>query len=173
MNLSHPTHNSDKRPETGSLHLICGKIAAGKSTLAKQLCAEPRTVLISEDAWLAQLYPEELRSIADYVKLSSRLRAAMETHIVNLLKAGASVVLDFPSNTPSTRAWARGIFEKAQAPHYLHFLDVSNEECKKRLRLRNFSGEHAFQTTDEQFDQITQHFVAPTPQEGFNVVVHR
>ena len=173
MNLTHTTHNSGKRPETGSLHLICGKIAAGKSTLAKQLCAEPQTVLISEDGWLAQLYPEELHSIADYVKLSSRLRAAMETHIVDLLKAGTSVVLDFPSNTPSTRAWARGIFEKAQAPHSLHFLDVSDEECKKRLRLRNLSGEHAFQTTDEQFDQITLHFVAPTPQEGFNLVVHR
>jgi predicted kinase len=36
------------------LHLLCGLIASGKSTLAQQLASRPLTVLISEDAWLAQ-----------------------------------------------------------------------------------------------------------------------
>ncbi|MDR2296861.1 MAG: ATP-binding protein [Comamonas sp.] len=173
MHVAHAGHASDNLPVSGSLHLVSGKIVAGKSTLAKQLASAPQTVLISEDSWLAQLYPEELRTVPDYVKLSSRLRTAMEAHIVALLKSGTSVVLDFPSNTPDTRAWARSIFEKAGAAHYLHFLDVSDEECKKRLRLRNLSGEHPFQVSDEQFEQITRHFVVPSAQEGFNLVVHR
>lgn len=172
MNVTHATQAGATLADVGSLHLICGKIAAGKSTLAKQLASNPRTVLISEDAWLAQLYPEELRSILDYVRFSGRLRTAMEIHIVSLLTCGTSVVLDFPSNTPKTRAWARSIFEQAKAPHYLHFLNVPDEECKKRLRLRNASGEHEFQATDEQFDQITKHFVEPSPAEGFNLVLH-
>ncbi|MEG2632911.1 MAG: AAA family ATPase, partial [Comamonas sp.] len=39
------------------LHMLCGKIAAGKSTLARQLAAAPRTVRINEDDWLSSLYP--------------------------------------------------------------------------------------------------------------------
>ena len=39
-----------------TLHLVCGKIAAGKSTLTAELAAQPRTVLISEDFWTARLF---------------------------------------------------------------------------------------------------------------------
>lgn len=172
MNPTPTTSASTGSTEAGSLHMVCGKIASGKSTLAQHLAANPRTVLVSEDAWLARLYPGELRTIADYVRLSGRLRSAMEEHVAALLAAGTSVVLDFPSNTPSTRAWARSVFEEAGAPHCLHFIDVSDEQCKARLRVRNQSGEHPFQTTDAQFDEITRHFVAPSPEEGFQLVIH-
>jgi predicted kinase len=42
---------------TPMLHLICGKIAAGKSIKANELATEPSTVLIEQDEWLATLYP--------------------------------------------------------------------------------------------------------------------
>jgi predicted kinase len=48
--------------------MVCGKIGAGKSTLTRQLAQEPATVLISEDAWLAALYPGEIRELPDYVR---------------------------------------------------------------------------------------------------------
>lgn len=152
------------------LHMVCGKIGAGKSTLTKRLATEPKTVLISEDDWLARLYPNEIHAIADYVRCAGRLREAMANHIEALLAAGTSVVLDFPSNTVKTRAWARGVFENAGAAHCLHYLDVPDEVCKARLRARNLSGEHPFETTDEEFDQITTHFVAPSAEEGYIVV---
>lgn len=154
------------------LHMVCGKIGAGKSTLSQRLAAQPQTVLISEDAWLARLYPNEIQSIADYVRCAGRLREAMAGHIAALLAAGMSVVLDFPSNTIAARAWARSVFEQAGASHALHYLDVPDEVCKARLRARNASGEHPFETTDAQFDQITSHFVAPTAEEGYRVVRH-
>lgn len=172
MDFTHAGQAFAIQSRIGLLHLISGKIAAGKSTLARQLASNPQTVLISEDGWLAQLYPDELRSVTDYVRLSNRLRLAMEMHVVDLLKSGTSVVLDFPFNTLGARAWGRRIFEDAGASHYLHFLNVSDEECKQRLRLRNSSGDHPFQATDEQFEQITKHFVEPSPQEGFNLVMH-
>ena len=46
---------SDLRP---TLHFFCGKIAAGKSTLAAKLAEQEGTVLIAEDAWLAALYAD-------------------------------------------------------------------------------------------------------------------
>ncbi len=161
-------------PETApaTLHMVCGKIGAGKSTLCMQLAAQPGTILISEDSWLASLYPQEITALADYVRCSSRLKAAMAGHVQSLLAAGVSVVLDFPSNTLAGRQWARGLFEKAGAAHQLHFLDVPDAVCKARLRARNASGEHPFETTDAEFDQISSHFVAPDAQEGFHVVRH-
>ena len=153
-----------------TLHMICGKIGSGKSTLAKQLAAQPATVLVSEDVWLAHLYPNEIHALADYVRSAGRLRSAMAEHIQELLVAGVSVVLDFPANTVSTRAWARGIFENANAAHRLHFLDLSDGVCKARLRARNAAGEHPFETSDEEFDQITRYFVPPAAEEGFTVV---
>ncbi|MDP9606572.1 UNVERIFIED_ORG: putative kinase [Variovorax paradoxus] len=157
---------------TPVLHMVCGKIGAGKSTLTKQLAAAPGTVLISEDAWLAELYPGEIRELPDYVRCAGRLKQAMAPHVSDLLRAGASVVLDFPANTVASRQWMRGIFEAAGAAHALHFLDVPDAVCKERLRARNASGTHPFETTDEQFELITSHFAAPSPQEGFDVVRH-
>lgn len=161
-------------PETApaTLHMVCGKIGAGKSTLCTQLAAQPGTVLVSEDSWLASLYPQEIATLADYVRCSSRLKTAMASHVQALLGAGVSVVLDFPSNTLASRQWARSLFEKAGAAHQLHFLDLPDAVCKARLRARNAAGEHPFETTDAEFDQISSHFVAPSAQEGFRVVRH-
>jgi predicted kinase len=169
-------------PRTGSihmssnkamLHLLCGKIAAGKSTLAAQFGNLPNTVVVSEDHWLSRLYPGEITSVADYVRRSAHLQNAMRSHLAALLKSGVSVVLDFPANTPANRAWMRTIFEDAGAPHQLHYLDVPDAVCKARLRARNARGSHEFAATDEQFDFITSHFVAPASEEGFNIVVHQ
>lgn len=152
------------------LHMVCGKIGAGKSTLTRQLAEAPATVLISEDTWLATLYPDEIHELPDYVRCAGRLKKAMAEHVAALLGAGVSVVLDFPANTVANRQWMRGIFEAAGAAHALHFLDVPDEICKARLRARNASGIHPFETTDAQFDLISSHFAAPSPEEGFDVV---
>jgi predicted kinase len=154
---------------TGHLHILCGKIASGKSTLAGKLTAEPATLLISEDAWLADLFGPEMASIQDYVRCSARLRAVMEPHVVSLLKAGVSVVLDFPANTPDTRLWMRRVASAAGCAHTLHFLNVPDEVCKERLRQRNAAGLHPFSVSDEQFEAITRHFVPPQADEGFEI----
>ncbi|WP_298956919.1 ATP-binding protein [uncultured Methylobacterium sp.] len=155
------------------LHLVCGKIAAGKSTLAACLGAAPGTILVREDPWLAGLYPGEQNSLADYVRNSGRLRSVMGPHLVAALRTGLSVVLDFPANTPGSRAWMRSLFQEAGVAHRLHYLDVSDEVCKARLRRRNADGRHEFTVSDEQFDLFTSYFVPPAPEEGFTVVCHR
>lgn len=156
-----------------TLHLLCGKIAAGKSILAATLADAPGTVLVREDEWLSRLYPNEMASVADYVRCSARLRNAIGPHVAALLRAGLSVVLDFPANTPAYRAWMRGIFEAASSAHQLHYLDVPDDVCRARLRARNDADTHEFAATDAQFDLITRHFAAPAPEEGFDIVFHR
>jgi predicted kinase len=156
-----------------TLYLLCGKIAAGKSSLANRLAARPATVLISEDHWNSSLFHEELKTIEDYSRYSTRLANAMGPHVVALLKAGMSVVLDFQANTLARRKWMRTLFEEAKAVHELHFLDITDATCKRRLKERNAAGEHPFQASDADYELFTRYFVPPTPDEGFNVVVHR
>ncbi len=155
-----------------TLHLICGKIAAGKSTLANKLASEPSTLLISEDDWLSRLYPDEISTIDDYMRCSKRLRQVMGSHVGSLLGEGVSVVMDFPANTVSIREWMKGISDEAGVRHELHFIDVPNELCKARLKKRNEAGNHEFSASEDDFDLITSYFMPPTPNEGLNVSMH-
>lgn len=155
-----------------TLHLVCGKIAAGKSTLARRLAQAPTTILISEDEWLARLYPGEILSLEDYARCSGRLREAIGPHVDALLRAGLSVAFDFPANTVDRRRWMRSIFESAAAAHQLHFLDVPDAVCKARLRRRNEAGSHEFAASEADLDLFTSYFVPPLPEEGFSVTVY-
>lgn len=158
---------------TANLHLLCGKIAAGKSTLARRLAEAPATLLVSQDDWLPRLYPGEIATLEDYVRCSGRLREAMAPHLAAILKAGLSIVLDFPANTVATRAWMREMFEAAGADHRLHLLEAPDALCKSRLAERNAAGEHPYRSSEEIFEIFTRHFVPPSADEGFEVVLHR
>ena len=155
------------------LHLICGKIAAGKSTLAARLADAPGTVLIAEDAWLSALYGDQMQTGADYLRCSQRLQEVMGPHVAALLAAGVSVVLDFPANTPDQRRWMRDVIDRAGGAHQMHLLDLPDAVCLERLRARNASGAHPFAVTEEQFHRFTAHFVPPTVDEGFDILQHR
>ncbi len=154
-----------------TLYLVCGKVAAGKSTLTARLGTRPGTVLIAEDTWLEALFADRLKSIPDYVECAAKLRGIMGTHVADLLAAGVSVVLDFPANTVETRGWMRSILDRTAARHELHVLDVPDEVCLARLQSRNAAGNHPFAVTEAQFRQITRHYAPPSPEEGFNLVL--
>ena len=103
-----------------TLHFFCGKMAAGKSTLAKTLAEKYNAILLVEDEWLSVLYPEQITNIPDYLEYSSRLQKLLSNHIKSILSSGVSVVLDFPANTESQRNWFRVIFEDTKSSHILH-----------------------------------------------------
>ena len=153
------------------LYLICGRIAAGKSTLARRLAERPATLLISMDHWMSHLF--EVRTIDDFARFSQRLRAAMEPHIVDILRQGLSVVLDFPANTVTWRKWMRSVITEADVAHELHVLDVPDTICRQRLRERNAAGEHPYQVDDATYDLFMSYFVLPGPDEDFNIIVHK
>jgi predicted kinase len=158
------------RDTVATLHFLSGKLASGKTTLARRIAEEHHAILISEDLWLSRLYPDATFDFPTYLKHSAELRTALAPHLVDVLRHGASVVLDFAGNTPRNRAWVRSIFEAAPAPHVLHYIDASDAVCKARLGQRNAAlPEGSQHTTDEEFDAITAYFVPPALSEGFIV----
>jgi predicted kinase len=159
--------------QRGKLFFFCGKMAAGKSTLAREIVHREDAILLVQDELLATLFPGEVVDIPAYVQYSSRLKEALTAHICSLLSKGISVVLDFPSNTRTQRDWFRELFEQAIADHELHYIDAADELCKRQLRQRSKGGEGAAFTSDAEFDAITKYFQAPSDDENFNVILHQ
>ena len=155
------------------LIFLCGKMAAGKSTLARHLAERENAVLIEQDQFLDGLYPDEIIDIPGYAKYASRLNRTLEPHICALLAKGISVVLDFPANTKAQRAWFRGIFERGKVAHELYFVDAPDALCKSQLKHRSRDlPPGAKWTTDAEFEAVTVYFQPPSQDEGFNVIRH-
>lgn len=154
------------------LHMLCGKMAAGKSTLATELAQSPDTVRLSEDDWLAALFRGQMSSGADYIHYSEKLRRVIGPHVAALLHAGTSVVLDFAANTPEQRAWMRALLDETGAAHEMHVLMPPDAVCLARLHARNAAGSHPFAPTDAQFHAFSRFFSPPAPEEGFNCVYY-
>ncbi|UZT95312.1 AAA family ATPase [Pseudomonas koreensis] len=156
-----------------TLHLMCGKIASGKSTLAQLLAEEHRALVLSEDQWLSRLYPEQIKSVADYLRCARQIRGVLGPLVIDVLSAGVSVVLDFPANTVADRQWLRGLADTAKVPHCLHYLAVDDDTCRARLHVRNALAEHEFAASDAELDLITSYFQVPEAGEGLEIVMHR
>ncbi len=159
--------------KTGTLHFFCGKMAAGKSTMAAKLAQTHNAILLSEDDWLGQLYPEEIKVFDDYIKYSARLKPLLKMHVQNLLLSGLSVVMDFPGNTKNQRRWFKGIVSEFRLSHQLHYLERSDETCITQLKERSkkLPVGSAF-TTEEEFYAVNQYFQPPLSEEGFDVKVY-
>jgi predicted kinase len=157
-----------------TLYCIYGNIAAGKTTLARKLAAEHGAVLLCEDEWLVRL-EAEIETFDDFRNHARRLRAAIGPHVVELLRLGVPVVLDFPANTVNDRAWIRSLFEAADAAHELHVIEAPVDLCKARLRARNEAkpaGLYFGFVPEEMFDPVGRLLAPPTGAEGFKVIRH-
>lgn len=102
-----------------------------------------------------------------------RIRDVLGPLVIDMLSTGAPVVLDFPANTPVDRHWLRSLADAAKVPHRVHYVEVDDDTCRRRLHHRNARGEHDFAATDAEFDLITSYFRAPDQAEGLDVVMHR
>ncbi|MCR9255429.1 MAG: ATP-binding protein [Alphaproteobacteria bacterium] len=151
------------------LHLFCGLIASGKSTLASSIAERDNAILIAEDNWTAGLWPGEIDSLESYRTHSRRLRTILWPLVGDILTRDVSVVLDFPANTRGQRASIASLLDDAPYRHVLHFLDTPPDLCRRRLAERNARGAHEYAPDPETFDRIARLFEPPAPDEGFTV----
>lgn len=147
-------------------------MGAGKSTRAISLAAEKNAVLISEDAWLAQLYPEQINTFDDYRVYSARLRPLVESLVQRILSAGSNVVLDFAANTPGQRKWFKALYQDIGANGLLVYIEASDEVCLAQIaKRRQQQPERARFDNEAVFKQVNRFFQEPRPDEGFNIQV--
>ena len=155
------------------LHFLCGKAGAGKSTLALSLAAAHNAILISEDIWLTRLYGDRMKTFDDYRTYSQRARTVAGPLVVDVLRAGQSVVMDYPASTNLSRAWFRSLYQSAGAAHVLHYMDTPDATCLKRIERRNVERpEGSFHVTRDDFVHVCSFFEAPDVHEGFTIELH-
>lgn len=147
-------------------------MGSGKSTKAIELAKEYDAILFSEDEWLEAIYPEEIKVFDDYIKYSSRLKPLLKKHVQNILNSGISVVMDFPGNTYTQRAWFKEIFSEYEIPHQLYYLEASDELCLEQIeQRRKILPSRADFDTEKIFHQVNSYFQPPTEEEGFNIQI--
>ena len=152
--------------------MFSGKMGAGKSTKSRQVSQDRNAVLISEDEWLTTLYPNQITSFDDYLYYSSKLKPLIKAHVINILRAGTDVVMDFPANTVSQRKWFKELIYEADAPNELIYLNISNEMCLKQIEKRRIEcPERAAYDTESMFNEVTKYFQEPDDSEGFTIEV--
>ncbi|MGY5452612.1 AAA family ATPase [Agarivorans sp. MS3-6] len=154
----------------GELVFFCGKMGAGKSTYAKQLADQHRAVLISEDEWLAVLYPQQIASFEDYLRYSALLKKLIKPHVQHILRSGADVVMDYPANTRKQRAWFKQLLSEVKASHQLIYLKADDDLCLSRIAQRAIEQpQRAAFDKPEVFHHVTQYFEVPNSDEGLCV----
>ncbi|GAL30928.1 hypothetical protein JCM19239_6997 [Vibrio variabilis] len=156
----------------GILTCFCGKMGAGKTTLAKSLAATDGAIYLSEDEWLAAHYPTQINSFEDYIAHSNLIKPFVRKHVIKLLNLGVNVVMDFPANTIKQRAWFIALSEEVGCKHEIYYIDVTDEQCLAQIKKRSVEQpERAQFDTEAVFHHVTQYFEKPTNEElGINIV---
>jgi predicted kinase len=158
---------------SGKLIFLCGKMAAGKSSLARDLAVRENAVLLVQDDFLSALFPGEITDIPAFVDRYTRLKNALTPQICALLSKRISIVLDFAAATKTQRAWFRELIERTHVEHELHFVDAPDAVCKTQLQDRSRDLPVGTRwTTEEDFDAINAYFQPPSEDENFNVIRH-
>jgi predicted kinase len=158
----------------GVLCFFCGRAGAGKSTLARQMSAARKAILICEDQWLVRLF-DGAPTLEAYLERRGKIRALLVEYVPPLLAAGHCVIFDFGGNTIRDRQWVRSVFESVSARHELHYIVADESLCKQRVAARNLAkpaGVYWGDVSEATLDAVNAYFQLPTPEEGFTVFEH-
>ncbi|QAY62635.1 ATP-binding protein [Xylanimonas allomyrinae] len=140
------------------LSLVCGLPGAGKTTRARQIVERARAVYLSPDEWIVRLGV----SLVDY-EFRFRLQDCMLEQAGEILRCGASVVVEFGSWTRAERDTIRQVAVRAGARTALHFVDGPLDELARRVRARG--GPDAEALASDVLLATWQQFERPTPDE--------
>jgi predicted kinase len=160
-------------PDKPIVHLMCGLVAAGKTTLARELARDLPAVRLSRDEWMLRLYGGRHDDPA-YVERLVPCTELMWDVALEIVTVGANVVLDWNFWSRERRQEARQRAATAGAGVQLHWLDVPVEVAAERARRRQDDRPaHAHDIDEDGVRHFASIFEAPDDREGIVVVRHR
>ncbi|MBR5232955.1 MAG: ATP-binding protein [Clostridia bacterium] len=117
------------------VYLICGKICIGKSTYAEQLRIQNNAVLLSTDEITLALFGQHCGNNHDeYVE---RTQNYLFNKSLELIEVGINVILDWGFWMKEERDYAREFYNNRNIECEFHYIDISDETWKIRLKKRN------------------------------------
>lgn len=123
-----------QRPNPGTLIVLCGLPAAGKTTLARCLERELPALRFSEDEWVARMFSLEMAHETD---LRERIKDVQWDIAVRAATFGVDSVLDWGVWSRVERDAYRARAAAAGVSLELRYLEASRDELLRRIALRN------------------------------------
>ena len=141
-----------------SLYLVCGLPGAGKTTRSQQIVNALRVPHLAADEWVLGLG----QSLVDY-EFRVQLQQCLLVHAGQLLRCGASVVIEFGSWNRAEREAIRQVAVRVGARAELHYLDAPLDELVRRVLERG--GPCADVLASQVLRLESPRFERPTPDE--------
>ena len=115
--------------------LICGKICSGKSYYARMLKEKKNAVILSTDEMTYDLINNEQGEF--YNVFAERVNRYLRKKTVEIVNAGADVILDWGFWTKKNRQDISDFFKANNISYEWHYIDVGIAKWKTQIEERN------------------------------------
>lgn len=115
--------------------LICGKICSGKSYYARQIQSKQKAVILSTDEVTFDLISNEQGDF--YNVFAQKVNMYLRKKTVEIVNAGADVILDWGFWSRKDRTEISEFFEKKNTPYQWHYIDVDDKTWYQNIDKRN------------------------------------
>lgn len=117
------------------VYLICGKICSGKSYYERTLKEAHQAVILSTDEATYDLIHNEQGDF--YNVFASRVNRYLRKKAVEIVNAGANVILDWGFWTKDDRRDMSEFLNSNNVPYEWHYLDIEESLWMKNIKERN------------------------------------
>ena len=117
------------------VYLICGKICSGKTWYAEELRERCSAVILSTDEVTYDLADNQQGE--GYDAFAKRVNGYLRKKAVQIVQAGANVILDWGFWTKTGRMEITEYFRTQDISYEWHYVDVSDEQWEKNIAERN------------------------------------
>jgi predicted kinase len=153
-----------------AVHMICGTLGAGKTTLARRLAGETGGIRFSLDEWIMQLFGTEVPEPMQFPwwhERAQRCSSQIWPLCTQLLSHELDVILDFGFALRQHRAEYLALAHAAGAQVKLYVVNADAELRRQRVRARNEQRRETFAltVTDGMFDGSETCWEPPTSDE--------
>ena len=150
------------------VYLICGKICSGKSWYAKQLREAHPAVILSTDEVTYDLTDNAQGE--GYNAFAGRVNRYLRKKAVQIVEAGADVILDWGFWTAEDRRAVSEFLAERGVPYEWHYIDIDDESWRRNIsernrRIREGNGGSDFYVDDGLLNKLNSLFEKPAAAE--------
>ena len=148
--------------------LICGKICSGKTYYARQIQKKYNAVILSTDEATYDLIDNEQGEF--YNIFAQRVNCYLRKKSVEIVHAGANVILDWGFWTSKDRTEISEYFQSNNVSYEWHYIDVDDKTWHQNINQRNAeieagNGGSNFYVDEGLLNKVLSLFEAPAREE--------